>query len=217
MKIKVIGIITALIAGTVAPVAFAQLSEGARTVFLKQQIEREIKPSLQLQGLSPAAINNVSSFLLGRAESAADAVDLGQGQKLSQDGISGLIANARAAIDSNIDTSFDKPTASLVREIIRNYVGYSQISSIYAPHMETAGVPLTGPQIRALANTLYDCNSTNVTADSPKLRMTVNAESGLSALDTLILSKASSYLGAGQLVVLRSDLRAVTATITAAN
>ena len=216
MKITTIGIIAALAAGTVAPSAFAQLSEGSRAVYMKQQISREITPFLELEGLSPDALNNVSSFLLNRAESAADAFDLGQAQHLSQGGISGLIANARAGADSEIDTTFDKPTASLVKEIVRNYVGYSQISIIYAPHLASAGVPLSAAQERALANTLYNCNSTNVTADSPKLRVTVDPSTGLSSLDTLVLTQASAYLGAGQIVVLSADLKAITASIVAA-
>jgi hypothetical protein len=193
--------------------AFAQSPNAVPSNYLQKQIQQEIGPFIDSLSLPSSVTSGITAFLLERAEAAANASALGSQQNLSPTQVANLIAAARANVDAGITSSFDAPTAGLVQEIVRNYVGYSQIDQIYAPQMAAQGFPLTPSQIRQLANTLYNCNSALVTPNSPQMRSAVNIASGLSQLDDLVLSQTASYLSASQQVILRVNLAAISKSI----
>ncbi len=113
----------------------AQSTADWRLVYMKQGIQREIGPFLTTLSLDPTIVNQIyiDTFLLERSISAADAIDLAKQQSLAPEQMATAIASARAVSDSQITSTFDPDTAPLVREIVRNYVGYSQIDQIFKP------------------------------------------------------------------------------------
>jgi hypothetical protein len=184
----------------------AQSPATTRAVKIQAMINLEVGGFLDAEGLSSATSAQIKDFLAQRATASADAVDQALQAGLAKDKSSALVAKARASSDDGIDSAFDPAVAPLVKEIVRNYVAYSEIAKVYVPHMVSAGVPLTGDQMRQLANTLYNCRSALVNSSAPAMRTSIDAATGLSDLDKLILVQVPTYLSPSQVAVLRADL-----------
>jgi hypothetical protein len=217
-KYKNFGVLAAMALFMATGIAMrAQSANAMRLVHMQQQISLEIGPYLTGLSLPLPTVAAVEAFLLRREVAVADAIDQGLQRGLSPAQAGPLTAAARAKVDAGIDSSFDPSTAVIVKDIVRNYVGYSLIARIYGRHMAASGAPLTASQTRDLANTLYNCNSALVNASATQMRKSVDPASGLSTLDQMILTEASGYLSASQKAVLQEDLAKISHAVISGN
>jgi hypothetical protein len=177
-----------------------------RLIYSRRQLERELGGILATVDAPEDTVSEIKAFLLERIAVSLDAQDLAKEQQLSHDATKMAIADAQKSVDDEMQAALTPDIYNSVHEMVKQYVAYSQIENSFEPDMSFAGVPLDNTQIKALAATLYNTYSATTNPDAPRLRLSIDSVTGLSGLDSKVLSTATAFLSPDQLGVLKIDL-----------